>query len=103
VTREVREGDNVREERRWEFRFEEQYATDFYLVNPSIPSVSVYVPGSQAPIKLHSNMSSAYSGAGAVSIFQHEQLSPSLQVIFNSAHKRAPANKCTRSGIASAP
>jgi hypothetical protein len=37
----------------WEFRCGETMAADFTLYDPAYPTVELYVPGTQVPIKVH--------------------------------------------------
>ena len=80
--REVVQGDVRRKEWVWVHRFTEQKVADFYLLDPSIPNSSVYIPGDIVPIKLHVNENAVVASGmgGLMSVFKDEVLPPGIQV-----------------------
>jgi hypothetical protein len=61
----------------WEYRCGESVAADFTLSDPNCPSVSLYVPGTQVPIKVHATEDVR---AGRSKVIKHTKIPTHTQV-----------------------
>jgi len=67
----------------WEYRCGETIAADFTLIDPNAPSVSIYVPGTQVPIKVHATEDVR---AGRSKVIKHTKV-PQHTLDFLEKHK----------------
>eukprot|EP01041_Mallomonas_annulata_P007266 gene7266-14813_t len=82
--------DRMEERWRWERRFVEERGLDFYLLDPSAPHASVYIPGNRVPIKKHTEPSASAQSGGFISQFTGGNVPPSVHEMCN--RNRFPIN-----------